>query len=118
MTSLKVGYWVPYISPANVISSEEISNSQGGNENSPRNRDIKVRKNEMKLRKKDFEVRKNFLIPPWKILIFYRGNFDFLGGVVSGSSECIGVRRSYQTCNCWRNVQKCFVGGHPLCQRM
>ena len=64
MTSLKIGYYVPYISPANVISPEEISNSQGGNENSPRNRDIKVRKNEMKLRKKDFEVRKNLPFAP------------------------------------------------------
>ena len=42
-------------------STEEIENLHGANENSPRNREIKVRKNEMKLRKKDFEVPKNVL---------------------------------------------------------
>ncbi len=44
-------------------STEEIENLHGANENSPRNREIKVRKNEMKLRKKDFEVPKNFFVP-------------------------------------------------------
>ncbi len=46
-----------------------------------RKKQIKVRKNEMKLRKKQIKVRKNFFIPPWRIFVFYRGIFDFLGGV-------------------------------------
>ncbi len=52
-------------------SREEIGKRQGANENSPRNREIKVRKNEMKLRKKDFEVPKIFFIPRWRIPIFH-----------------------------------------------
>ncbi len=47
----------------------------------------------MKLRKKEIEVPMNFLIPLWKIPIFYRGNFDFLEGVVSRSSKGVGVPR-------------------------
>ena len=47
----------------------------------------------MKLRKKEIEVPMNFLIPLWKIPIFYRGNFDFLEGVVSESSKGVGVPR-------------------------
>ena len=72
---------------------EEISNSSRENDISSRSQEIKVRKNEMKLRKKDFEVPKNFFVPPWRILVFYRGNFDFLGGVVSGASKGVGVHR-------------------------
>ena len=45
----------------------------------------------MKLRKKQIKVPINFFIPPWGIPIFQRGNFDFLGGVVSESSACVGV---------------------------
>ena len=47
----------------------------------------------MKLRKKQIKVPKNFFMPPWGIFIFHRGNFDFLGGVASGSSECVEVHR-------------------------
>ena len=49
------------------ISPEEIGNLQRGNENSPRNREIKVRKNEMKLRKKEIKVPKNFSFSRWII---------------------------------------------------
>ena len=59
------------------ISPKEIENLQGANENSPRNREIKVRKNEMKLRKKDFEVPKNFSIPPWIFGDLHRGIAQF-----------------------------------------
>ena len=64
-------------SPLMPISTEEIGNLQGENENSPRNREIKVRKNEMKLRKKDLEVPKNFSIPPWIFDDFHRGVAQF-----------------------------------------
>ncbi len=59
--------------PSRYTSTEKIGNLQGANENSSRNREIKVRKNEMKLRKKDFEVPKNFFIPPWIIQNFHGG---------------------------------------------
>ena len=39
---------------------EEIGKRHGANDNSPRSRDIKVRKNEMKLRKKEIKVPKNY----------------------------------------------------------
>ena len=58
---------------------------------------MKLRKNEMKLRKNEIKVPKNFFIAPWRIPIFYRGIFDFLGGVVSGArrvSKGFGVDRS------------------------
>ena len=48
-------------------STEEIRKFHGATENSPRNREMKLRENEMKLRKKDFEVPKNFFVPPWII---------------------------------------------------
>ena len=80
-----------------VSPPEEIGNLQGENENSPRNREIKVRKNEMKLRKKQIEVPKIFFIPPWRISVCYRGIFDFLGGVVSGALKGIGVPRNHQS---------------------
>ncbi len=76
------------------IPPEEITDLHGANENSPRRPEIKVRKNEMKLRKKQIKLPKNFFMPPWRISIFYRGNFDFLGGVVPGSSECVKVPRT------------------------
>ena len=66
-----------YRSPLMPISTEEIENLQGANENSPRNWEIKVRKNEMKLRKKDSEVPMNFSIPPWIFGDFYRGVAQF-----------------------------------------
>ena len=58
-------------------STEEIGDLQRGNVNSPRNREIKVRKNEMKLRKNDFEVPKNFPIPPWRFGDPHRGIVQF-----------------------------------------
>ena len=63
----------PHISLDNAISSEEIGTYQGKNENSPRNREIKLRKNEMKVRKKDFEVPKNFFVSPWTFQDLYGG---------------------------------------------
>ena len=62
-----------YTSPLIAISTEEIENLHGANENSPRSREIKVRKNEMKLRKKDFKVPMNFFVPPWRFGNFHRG---------------------------------------------
>ena len=59
------------------ISPEEIADLQGANENSPRNREIKVRKNEMKLRKKQIKVPKNFFVSPWRIKKLYRGILRF-----------------------------------------
>ena len=41
---------------------------------------MKLRKKQIKLPKKQIKLRKNFLIPPWRISIFHRGNFDFLEG--------------------------------------
>ena|GEM_PF-2704823 len=49
----------------------------------------------MKLRKKQIKVPMNFSIPPWRIFIFYRGIFDFLGGVASGASKGVRVHRSH-----------------------
>ena len=69
-------------------------NLQGANENSPPRGEIKLRKNEIKLRKNEIKLPKNFSVPPWRIFVFYRGNFDFLGGVVSGSSKSVGVPRT------------------------
>ena len=65
----------------------------GANENSPRNREIKVRKNEMKVRKKEIKVPKNFFVSRWRISIFYGDIGDFLEGMVPGSSECVKVHR-------------------------
>ena len=79
-----------YMSLLVSFSTEEIRNLQRENENSPGRNEIKLRKNEIKLRKNEIKLRKNFLIPHWRFLIFYRGNFDFLGGVLSGSSKCVG----------------------------
>ena len=50
----------------------------------------------MKLRKKQIKVPMNFSMPPWRIFIFYRGIFDFLGGVASGASKGVGVHRSHR----------------------
>ena len=50
---------------------------------------MKLRKNEMKLRKNEIKVPKNFFIAPWRIPIFYRGIFDFLGGVVPGARRVL-----------------------------
>ena len=52
---------------------KKIGICQGKNENSPRSREIKVRKNEMKLRKKDFEGPKNFFVSPWTFQDLYGG---------------------------------------------
>ena len=52
----------------------------------------------MKLRKKQIKVPKNFFVAPWRILIFYRGIFDFLGG------------RTYNR----RDARECLAGGRPL----
>ena len=49
------------------ISSEEFANSFLGNNYSPRNREMKLRKNEMKLRKKQIKVPKNWFAPRWII---------------------------------------------------
>ena len=54
---------------------------------------MKLRKNEMKLRKKQIKLPKNCFVSPWRFPIWYRGIFNFLGGVVSSSSECIGTIR-------------------------
>ena len=54
-------------SPQTPISTEEIGNIQGANENPPRRAEIKVRKNEMK-------VPKNFVVPHWRFKNSYRGN--------------------------------------------
>ena len=66
----------------------------------------------MKLRKKQIKLRKNFPVPPWRISIFYRGIFDFLRGVGSRSSECIGTIRGIGGI---RRVTA--VGRHDLCVR-
>ena len=76
-----------------LVSPEEIGRLHGGDELSLRRTEMKVRKNEMKLRKKQIKVPKNFFAPPWRISVFYRGIFDFLGGVGSGSSEGVEVLR-------------------------
>ena len=57
---------------------------------------MKLRKNEMKLRKKQIKVPKNFFVPPWRFPIWYRGIFNFFGGVVSGPSESVKVHRSHR----------------------
>ena len=48
---------------------------------------MKLRKNEMKLRKNEIKVRKNCFVAPWRISVFYRSIFDFLGG---GEAEIRG----------------------------
>ena len=60
------------------ISTEESPNSSRGNEVSPRNWQIKLRKNEMKVRKKDFEVPKNLSTPRWKMKSLYGRTWRFL----------------------------------------
>ncbi len=62
------------------LSTEEIREFQGENENSPRRAEIKVRKNEMKLRKKQIKVPKNFFVPRWRIRNPSEEIFDFLEG--------------------------------------
>ena len=64
-------------SPLTAISPEEIVKLQGANENSPRNREIKVRMNEMKVRKKDFKVPKNLFVPHWIFRKLHRGIVRF-----------------------------------------
>ena len=54
---------------------------------------MKLRKNEMKLRKKQIKVPKNFFVPRWRKFVYYRGIFDFLGGVGSRESKSVGVPR-------------------------
>ena len=61
-------------SPQTPISTEEIGNIQGANENPPRRAEIKVRKNEMKVPKNEMKVRKNFVVPHWRFKNSYRGN--------------------------------------------
>ena len=61
-------------SPQTPISTEEIGNIQGANENPPRRRKIKLRKNEIKLPKNEMKVRKNFVVPHWRFKNSYRGN--------------------------------------------
>ena len=48
-----------------LVSPEKMGKLHGGNENSPRRAEMKVRKNEMKLRKNDFKVPKNLSVPRW-----------------------------------------------------
>ena len=62
--------------PENPTPREEFANSSVANKNSPRNRQIKVRKNEMKVRKNEIKVPKNFSIPPWRISNSSGGNAD------------------------------------------
>ena len=68
-------------SPQTPISTEEIGNIQGANENPPRRAEIKVRKNEMKVPKNEMKVPKNemkvpknFVVPHWRFKNSYRGN--------------------------------------------
>ncbi len=61
-------------SPQTPISTEEIGDLQGANENSPRRAEIKVRKNEMKVPKNEMKVPKNFVVPHWRFKNSYRGN--------------------------------------------
>ena len=61
-------------SPQTPISTEEIGDIQGANENPPRRAEIKVRKNEMKVPKNEMKVPKNFVVPHWRFKNSYRGN--------------------------------------------
>jgi len=60
-------------SPPIAISPEEFEELHGANENSSRNREIKVRKNEMKLRKKEIKVPKIFFVSHWIIEDLHQG---------------------------------------------
>ena len=59
----------------------------------------------MKLRKKQIKVPKNLFVSRWRISVFYRGIFDFLGGCVGA----IGVVEAIGRVTPCRDARECYL---------